>query len=83
MEGVRDKFPSLGSRETSVAASADTTLETDYFLPSAAGAGKSVLWCVNFFIFSFWKLTASASSTIIEEIKTMQKSGLASLDVLL
>jgi hypothetical protein len=52
--------------------------ETDGF-PPIAGAGKSVLWFVNLDFFSSWELMASASSTIIEEIETLRKSGLASL----
>jgi hypothetical protein len=46
--------------------------------PFVAGAGKSVLWYVAF-DFDFEKLTVSASSTIIEDIEAMRKSGLASL----
>jgi hypothetical protein len=44
-----------------------------------AGAGKSVLWYVNPSVFSSRELTVSASSTIIEDIEIMCKSGLASL----
>jgi hypothetical protein len=46
---------------------------------SAAGAGKSVIWCDNFLsVCSHW-LMLLASSAIIEDIRTLQKSGLASL----
>jgi len=44
-----------------------------------AGAGKSVLWYVRRSTISFWELTVPTSSTIIQEIETMQKYGLASL----
>jgi hypothetical protein len=47
--------------------------------PFEAGFGKSVIWYVSLLVFPSWELTLIASSTIIEEIKTMQKSGLASL----
>jgi hypothetical protein len=49
------------------------------FLPFVAGAGKSVLWHVTLLIFSSRVLIVLASSTIIEEIDTMRKAGLASL----
>lgn len=39
-------------------------------------AMESVLWCVNSSIFPTRALTEAASSTIIEEIQTTQKSGL-------
>jgi hypothetical protein len=45
---------------------------------SAAGAGKSVIWCDNFSIIFIRKLMLLASSAIIEDIRTLQKSGLAS-----
>jgi len=47
--------------------------------PFVAGSGKSVLWYVDLSIFSSRKFMASASSTVIEEIDTMRRSGLASL----
>jgi hypothetical protein len=53
--------------------------ETKFFLPFVAGAGKSVLWYVTLLIFSSRVLIVLASSTIIEEIDTMRKAGLASL----
>ena len=48
-------------------------------LPLVAGAGKSVLWYVNFWIFLPRELTVAVSSTIIKEIDTMRECGLASL----
>jgi len=44
-----------------------------------AGAGKSVIWYVNPSISLSRELTASASSTVIEDIEKMSKSGRASL----
>jgi hypothetical protein len=46
---------------------------------SAAGAGKSVIWCDNLSIVHICDLMLLASSAIIEDIRTLQKSGLASL----
>ena len=46
---------------------------------STAGAGKSVIWCDNFSFFRIRKLMLLASSAIIEDIRALQKSGLASL----
>src|ERR1700679_4227459 len=46
---------------------------------SAAGAGKSVIWYDVLSTVRFRKLTLLASSAIIEDIRTSQKSGLASL----
>jgi NACHT domain len=48
---------------------------------SIAGSGKSVLWYVDPSTLSSRKLTVSVSSTIIEEIETTRKSGLASLAI--
>ena len=45
----------------------------------AAGAGKSVIWCDNLSIILIHKLILLTSSAIIEDIRTLQKSGLASL----
>ena len=45
----------------------------------AAGAGKSVIWCDNLSILNIRKLMLLVSSAIIEDIRTLQKSGLASL----
>ena len=49
------------------------------FSPFVAGSGKSVFWYVNFPIFPSLELTIWASSTIIEGIDALRKSGLASL----
>ena len=46
---------------------------------SAAGAGKSVIWCDNFSIVCIQELMLLDSSAIIEDIRALQKSGLASL----
>ena len=46
---------------------------------SAAGAGKSVIWCDNLLIVRIRELMPLASSAIIEDIRTLQKSGQASL----
>ena len=46
-----------------------------------AGAGKTILWYATFSVFVVWKLRliSLASSTIIETIDHMRKSGFASL----
>ena len=44
-----------------------------------AGAGKSVIWCDNLSTVSTRELMLLASSAIIEDIRTLQKFGLASL----
>ena len=44
-----------------------------------AGAGKSVIWCDNLSIIRTRKLMLLDSSAVIEDIRTIQKSGLASL----
>ena len=49
------------------------------FSAFSAGAGKSVIWCDNFSIDHIHKLMLLASSRIINDIHTLQKSGLASL----
>ena len=46
---------------------------------SAAGAGKSVIWYDVLSTVRFRELMLLASSAIIEDIRTLQKSGLASL----
>jgi hypothetical protein len=46
---------------------------------TAAGAGKSVIWCDNLSIVHICELMFLASSAIIEDIRALQKSGLASL----
>jgi hypothetical protein len=47
--------------------------------PIVAGAGKSVLWWVSLSMFPYQDLIVLGSSSIIEDIGAMQKSGLASL----
>jgi hypothetical protein len=44
-----------------------------------AGAGKSIIWCDNLSIVHIRELMLLVSSAIIEDIRTLQKSGLASL----
>ena len=44
-----------------------------------AGAGKSVIWCDHISILRIRELMLFASSAIIEDIRMLQKSGLASL----
>ena len=45
-----------------------------------AGAGKSIFWYVKPFLYSsLWEFIVLSSSTIIEEIYSMQKAGLALL----
>jgi hypothetical protein len=46
---------------------------------SAAGAGKSVIWYYNLSLICSRHLILLVSSTIIEDIRSLQKSGLASL----
>ena len=46
---------------------------------TSAGAGKSVIWFANLSIVHVRKLILFASSAIIEDIRTLQKSGLATL----
>src|SRR6266576_3909296 len=46
---------------------------------STAGAGKSVIWYDVLSTVHFRELMLLASSAIIEDIRTLQKSGLASL----
>ena len=48
-------------------------------ITSAAGAGKSVIWSASLSIVYVRELTLSASSAVIEDIRILQKSGLASL----
>jgi hypothetical protein len=45
----------------------------------AAGAGKSVIWCDSPLTIRIQELMPLASSAIIEDIRTSQKSGMASL----
>jgi hypothetical protein len=55
--------------------------ETDGFRASIAGAGKSVLWYIHLSIIASRGLTVSASSTVIEEVDSMRRSGLSSLAI--
>jgi hypothetical protein len=48
-------------------------------IASEAGAGKSVIWCDYISIVIIRELILLTSSAIIEDIRTLQKSGLASL----
>jgi len=46
---------------------------------SSAGAGKSVIWSANLLIVHISELILFVSSAVIEDIRILQKSGLASL----
>jgi ankyrin repeat protein len=46
---------------------------------SSAGAGKSVIWYDNLSLVRVHELMVLASSAIVEDIRTLQRSGLASL----
>src|SRR6267154_404560 len=46
---------------------------------SLAGAGKSVIWSASLTIVHFCELILFASSAVIEDIRILQKSGLASI----
>jgi len=59
--------------------SALTLLQKLTISPFVAGTGKSVIWCVDPSIFMSPELTVLTSSTIIEDIEKMRKSGRASL----
>src|SRR6266576_5116030 len=48
-------------------------------IASAAGAGKSVIWSASLLIVHVRELIMFASSAVIEDIRILQKSGLASL----
>jgi ankyrin repeat protein len=48
-------------------------------IPSAAGAGKSIIWYDNLAILRVHELMMLASSAIIEDVRILQRSGLASL----
>ena len=86
MESIRAEFPTLDTRETSVAyqqRSPSRNSQADGFPISTfvAGTGKSVIWYVVLLVFPSCELTVLVSSTIVEEIETMRKSGLASLAI--
>ena len=69
----------MDSRETSVASWPLRFLTDSWTSYFAAGAGKSVFWYVNRFDMSERGTHGVGSSTIIEEIRALRKSGLASL----
>jgi hypothetical protein len=48
-------------------------------ITSLAGAGKSVIWYASLSILHVRELTLFSSSAVIEDIRVLQKSGLASL----
>jgi len=86
MESIWAEFPTLDTWETSVAyqqRSPSRNLQADGFPISTfvAGAGKSVIWYVVLLVFPSCELTVLVSSTIVKEIETMRKSGLASLAI--
>jgi hypothetical protein len=72
------QVPSCGSTEN-VSISHDCSFLKLMCSDSAAGAGKSVIWYDNLPIAGICKLMLLASSAIIEDIRTLQKSGLGSL----
>lgn len=72
------QVPSYGLME-SVSISYSYSLLKLIITASAAGAGKSVIWCVILSIARTPELILLASSAIIEDIHLSQKSGLASL----
>ena len=80
MERIWTEFLTMGSWEASVSVlrllSQRLTIS-----PFVAGSGKSVIWHVNSSIFLSRELTVLASSTIIEDIDEMRKSGCASLAI--
>ena len=75
----RGGVPSCGSMENVSYSLALTLPQRLIVHPLEAGAGKSVIWYVKPSIFSSRKLTMLASSTIIEDIENMRKSGRALL----
>ena len=68
MENVRIPYPSV-------------LLELIITASSAAGAGKSVIWCDTLSIFRVRELMVLDSSAIIEDIRTLEKFGLASIAI--
>jgi hypothetical protein len=77
MEIVRFKFGIMDQWKTSVPQV--LSLSTRLIFDFVAGAGKSVLWCVNLRIILLQEIIMLASSTIIENIDGMRKCGLASV----
>ena len=49
------------------------------FIASAAGAGKSVIWSASFSVIHIRELILIPSSAVIEDIRKLQRRGLASL----
>jgi len=76
-----DEVLSCGSMENVSYSLALSLLQILMVIAFVAGAGKSVIWYVKPAIFSSQRLTVLASSTIIEDIDHMRKSGRASLAV--
>jgi NACHT domain len=70
--------PSYGSMENVIIFHSYLSLELT-ISAFAAGAGKSVIWCDNFLIARIRRLMLLTSSAIVEDIRILQKSGLASL----
>jgi NACHT domain len=79
MERIWSELAPLDPWQTLVLSSAYSFPETDGFTPFVAGAGKSVIWYVDHSMFSCRELTVSTSSTIIEDIEDICKTGRASL----
>src|SRR5712691_5489386 len=79
MEIVWTEFSAMDSRETSVASWSLRFPRDSWMSSFAAGAGKSVFWYVKRFDMLARETHGVGSSTIIEEIEALRKSGLASL----
>ena len=69
----------MDTRETSAISQPYIPLQMLIVFFFVAGAGKSVLWYVAISVSPSRELIVSASSTIIEDIHSMRKRGLASL----
>jgi hypothetical protein len=67
-----------GKRQLSLSAYIFAETDAPLFV---AGAGKSIIWHVELFHISVLRTYNLVSSAVIEEIQTMQKSGLASLAI--
>jgi len=78
MEKIWTEFLTMDSWDTSVCPVL-TLSQRLIISPFVAGAGKSVIWYVDPSIFLSRRLTTLVSSTIIEDIEKMCKSGRASL----
>jgi hypothetical protein len=72
------RVPSYGFMENVGICSLIVSLKLMIFL-SVAGAGKSIIWYDNLSLYCIRKFTLSASSAIIQDIRALQKSGLASI----